>query len=100
MSLIIREMQIKMTLRFHVIQIRMAKIKKKKKTTTTTKKNPKKTKNQTNKKTPPKKNPTTTKKPQAIADAGENVEKEDHSSIAGGIASWYNHLGSSPENWK
>jgi hypothetical protein len=28
-----------------------------------------------------------------IADAGENVVKEDHSSIAGGIASWYNHSG-------
>jgi hypothetical protein len=25
------------------------------------------------------------------ADTGENVEKEEHSSIAGGIASWYNH---------
>jgi hypothetical protein len=25
------------------------------------------------------------------ADAGEDVEKEEHSSIAGGIASWYNH---------
>jgi hypothetical protein len=27
------------------------------------------------------------------ADAGEDVEKEEHSSIAGGIASWYNHFG-------
>jgi hypothetical protein len=27
------------------------------------------------------------------ADAGEDVEKEEHSSIAGGIASWYNHSG-------
>ena len=27
------------------------------------------------------------------ADAGEDVEKEGHSSIAGGIASWYNHSG-------
>jgi hypothetical protein len=26
-----------------------------------------------------------------IADAGENIENEEHSSIAGGIASWYNH---------
>jgi hypothetical protein len=26
------------------------------------------------------------------AGAGENVEKEEHSSIVGGIASWYNHL--------
>jgi hypothetical protein len=25
------------------------------------------------------------------ADAGEDVEKEEHSSIVGGIASWYNH---------
>jgi hypothetical protein len=27
------------------------------------------------------------------ADAGEDVKKEEHSSIAGGIASWYNHSG-------
>jgi hypothetical protein len=27
------------------------------------------------------------------ADAGENVEKEKDSSIAGGIANWYNHPG-------
>jgi hypothetical protein len=37
------------------------------------------------------------------ADAGEDVEKEEHSSIAGGIASWYkysgNQFGSSSENW-
>jgi hypothetical protein len=26
-------------------------------------------------------------------DAGEYVKKEKHSSIAGGIASWYNHFG-------
>jgi hypothetical protein len=36
------------------------------------------------------------------ADAGEDVEKEKHSSIVGGIASWYNHFvnqfGSSSEN--
>jgi hypothetical protein len=36
------------------------------------------------------------------ADAGEGVEKEDHSSIAGAIASWYNNsehqAGSSSEN--
>jgi hypothetical protein len=25
-------------------------------------------------------------------DAGEDVDKEEHSSIAGGIASWYNKL--------
>jgi hypothetical protein len=33
----------------------------------------------------------------------EDVEKEEHSSIAGGIASWYNHSGnqfaSSSEDW-
>jgi hypothetical protein len=37
------------------------------------------------------------------ADAGEDVEKEEHYSIAGGIASWYNHsenqFGGSSENW-
>jgi hypothetical protein len=37
------------------------------------------------------------------ADAGKDVEKEEHSSIAGGIASWYSHsgnqFGSSLENW-
>jgi hypothetical protein len=37
------------------------------------------------------------------ADAGEDVEKEERSSIAGGIASWYNHSGNqsggSSENW-
>jgi hypothetical protein len=36
------------------------------------------------------------------ADAGEVVEKEEHSSFAVGIASWYNHsgnwFGSSSEN--
>jgi hypothetical protein len=35
-------------------------------------------------------------------DAGEDVEKEEHSSIVGGIAIWYNHSGnqsgSSSEN--
>ena len=30
---------------------------------------------------------------QVTTDAGENVEKEEHSSIVGGIASWYNHSG-------
>jgi hypothetical protein len=33
-----------------------------------------------------------------------DVEKEEHSSIAGGIANWYNlsgnHFGGSSENWK
>jgi len=37
------------------------------------------------------------------ADAGEDVEKEEHSSIVGGIASLYNHSGNhsgrSLENW-
>jgi hypothetical protein len=36
------------------------------------------------------------------ADAGKDVEKEEQSSIAGGIASWYNHSenqsGNSSEN--
>jgi hypothetical protein len=27
------------------------------------------------------------------ADAGEDVEKEEHSSLAGKIANWYNHSG-------
>jgi hypothetical protein len=34
----------------------------------------------------------------------EDVEKEEHSSIAGGIVNWYNHSGNqsggSSENWK
>jgi hypothetical protein len=37
------------------------------------------------------------------ADLGEDVEKEEHSSIVGGIASLYNHSGNqsggSLENW-
>jgi hypothetical protein len=37
------------------------------------------------------------------ADAGEDVEKEEHSSIVGGIASLYNHSGNQcggcSENW-
>jgi hypothetical protein len=37
------------------------------------------------------------------ADAGEDVEKEEHSFIAGGIAGLYNHSGNqsggSSENW-
>jgi hypothetical protein len=37
------------------------------------------------------------------ADAGEDVEKEEHFSIIGGIASWYNYSetqsGGSSENW-
>jgi hypothetical protein len=39
---------------------------------------------------------------QVTADAGEDVEKKEHSSIAGRTASWYNHSGnqsgSSSEN--
>jgi hypothetical protein len=38
------------------------------------------------------------------ADAGKDVEKEEHFCIAGGIASWYNYLrnqsGGFSENWK
>ena len=40
---------------------------------------------------------------QMAADVEEDVEKEEYSSIAGGIASWYNHtgnqFGNSSENW-
>jgi hypothetical protein len=61
-------MQIKTTLRFHLIPVIMAKIKN-----------------------------------SGEADAVEDVEKEEHSSIAGGIASLYNHSGSQSgsflENW-
>jgi uncharacterized protein (UPF0303 family) len=43
------------------------------------------------------------KKTQVTADAGEGVEKEEYSSIAGGITIWYNHSGNesgnSSENW-
>jgi hypothetical protein len=42
-------------------------------------------------------------KTQGTADAGEDVEKEEHSSIVGGIAGLYNHSGNpsggSSENW-
>jgi hypothetical protein len=67
-TLIIREMQIKTTLRFHLTLVRIAKIK----------------------------------------NSGHSrcwcgCEKEKNSSIAGGIASWYNHsgnqFGGSSENW-
>jgi hypothetical protein len=68
-SLVIGEMQIKTTLRFHLIPVRMAKIK----------------------------NSGDSRCWQGCgertADAGKDVEKEDHSSIAGGIASLYNHSG-------
>ena len=67
-SLIIREIRIKTTLRFQLIQSEWLR-----------------------------------SKIQVTADAGEDVEKEKHSSIAGGIASWYNHSGnqsgSFSENW-
>jgi hypothetical protein len=52
-SLIIREMQIKTTLRFHLTPVRI----------------------------------------QVTTDAGKDVKKEEHSSIAGAIASWYKHSG-------
>lgn len=42
-------------------------------------------------------------KTKVTSDSGEDVEKEEHSSIFGEIASWYNHSGnysgSSSENW-
>jgi hypothetical protein len=42
-------------------------------------------------------------KTQVIADVGEDVEKEEHSYIVGGIVNWYNHSGiqsgASTENW-
>ena len=40
---------------------------------------------------------------QETAGVGEGVEKEEHSSTAGGVANWYNHSGNqsggSSENW-
>jgi hypothetical protein len=68
-SLVIREMQIKMTPRVHLTPIRML-----------------------------------SSKPQVTTHVGEDVEKEKHSFIAGGVANWYNHSGNqsevSSENWK
>jgi hypothetical protein len=67
----IREMKIKMTLRFHLTSHKLECIRSKTKVT---------------------------------ADAGEDVEQEEHSSTAGWITHWYNHSGnqsgSSSENWK
>jgi hypothetical protein len=67
-SLVNREMQIKTTLRFHLIPVRMVKIKN-----------------------------------SVTACVGEDVEKDEHSSIVGEIASLYNHSGnqsgSSSKNW-
>jgi hypothetical protein len=43
------------------------------------------------------------KKNQVTTDAGEDVETDEHSSSADGIASWYKHsgnqFGGSSENW-
>jgi hypothetical protein len=67
-SLVIRELQMKTTLRLHLTPVRMVKI----------------------------------KNPGDIR-CWRGLEKEEHSSIAGGIASWYNHSenqsGGSSENW-
>jgi hypothetical protein len=68
-SLVIREMQIKMTPKFYLALIRMSQI-----------------------------------KTSGDNTVGEDVEKEEHPSIAGGIPNWYNHSGSQSggfsENWK
>jgi hypothetical protein len=42
-------------------------------------------------------------KTQVTADTGQDVEKEEHPSIAGETGSWFNHSGNQfggyPENW-
>jgi len=59
--------------------------------------------NQNNPEIPPHTSDRLRSKTQVTADAGENVEKEEHSSIVGGITDWYNHSGNqsggSSENW-
>ena len=37
-------------------------------------------------------------KPQMTTHVGEDVEKKEHSSVAGGISNWYNH--SKNSNWR
>jgi hypothetical protein len=68
-SLVIREMQIKMALRFHLTPMKMAKF-----------------------------------ISQVTTHVEEDVVKEEHSSIAGRIANWFNHSENqsrgSSENWK
>jgi hypothetical protein len=82
-------MQIKTTLRFHLTPVRkMFSIL-----------NHKGNANQNNPEIPPH----ARSKSQVTADAGEDVEKEEQSSIVGGIASLYNHSGNqsggSSKNW-
>jgi hypothetical protein len=64
-SLVIRKMQIKITLRFYLTPIRMAKIKN-----------------------------------SGDSTCWRGCGEEEHSSIVGGIANWFNPSGSSSENWK